>query len=206
MHGGSITLLLGSNLLVLLCCLAWLTTLLTLPGNWIVVGLAALFAWWFPVELGRGIAWQTVEIAAALAAVGEVIEFSAGAAGAAKHGASRRAVALSLVGAMLGGFAGFFVGIPIPILGPLIVSVLGGAAGAFIGAYVGETWKGRTGGRKDRRRSRRIHGPHLGHPWQARRRRSDRRPHCRRRFHLDRPAFRPTKKRPRRFRRGLYTR
>jgi uncharacterized protein len=134
---------LAAIFLVLLCCAAWLTTLLTLPGNWLVVGLAALFAWWFPVDAGRGIAWQTVGIAAGLAAAGEVIEFSAGAAGAAKHGASRRAVALSLVGAMLGSLAGFFVGLPIPILGPLIVAVVGGAAGAFAGAYVGETWKGR---------------------------------------------------------------
>jgi uncharacterized protein len=147
--------------LVLLCCLAWLSTLLTLPGNWIVVGLAALFTWWFPVELGRGIAWHTVEIAVALAAVGEVIEFSAGAAGAAKHGASRRAVALSLLGAMLGGFAGFFVGIPIPVIGPLIVSILGGAAGAFIGAYVGETWKGRTESEKIAA----GHGAFMGRIW-----------------------------------------
>jgi uncharacterized protein len=147
--------------LVLLCCLAWLSTLLTLPGNWIVVGLAALFAWWFPIELGRGIAWKTVEIAAALAAVGEVIEFSAGAAGAAKHGASRRAVALSLVGAMLGGFAGFFIGIPIPVIGSLIVSILGGATGAFIGAYVGETWKGRT----ETEKIAAGHGAFMGRIW-----------------------------------------
>src|SRR5882724_13128342 len=106
--------------LVICCCLAWLSTLVSIPGNWIVVGLTAIFAWWYPVELGRGIAWQTVGIAAILAIVGEIIEFSAGAAGAAKHGASRRAVDLSLVGAMLGSLAGFFVGIPIPIIGPLV--------------------------------------------------------------------------------------
>jgi uncharacterized protein len=130
--------------LAILCCLAWLTTLLTLPGNWLVVGLAAAFAWWFPAENGRGIAWRTVGIAAALAAVGEVIEFAASAAGAAKHGASRRAIALSLLGAMVGSLAGLFVGLPIPVLGPLIVAVLGGAVGAFAGAYLGETWKGRS--------------------------------------------------------------
>ena len=78
---------LAAIFLVILCGLAWLSTLLTLPGNWFVVGLAALFAWWFPAEAGHGIAWQTVGIAAALAAVGEAIEFAAGAAGAAKHGA-----------------------------------------------------------------------------------------------------------------------
>jgi uncharacterized protein len=147
--------------LVMSCCLAWLSTLIALPGNWIVVGLAAIFAWWYPVELGRGITWQTVGIAAVLAVVGEIIEFSAGAAGAAKHGASRRAIALSLVGAMLGGFAGFFVGLPIPFVGSLIVSVLGGAAGAFVGAYVGETWKGRTEAEKFAA----GHGAFMGRIW-----------------------------------------
>jgi hypothetical protein len=147
--------------LVLLCCAAWLTTLLTLPGNWLVVGLAALFAWWFPVAAGHGITWQTVWIAAALAAFGEVIEFSAGAAGAARHGASRRAVGLSLVGAMLGSLAGFVVGIPIPIVGPLIVAVLGGAAGAFAGAYLGETWKGRPEAEKIAV----SHGAFMGRIW-----------------------------------------
>jgi uncharacterized protein len=152
---------LAAFILVLLCCAAWLTTLLALPGNWFVVGLAAIFAWWFPAEAGRGITWQTVGIAAALAVVGEIIEFTAGAAGAAKHGASRRAVVLSLVGAMLGSLAGFFVGIPIPILGPLIVAVLGGAAGAFAGAYLGETWKGRTESEKIAA----GHGAFMGRIW-----------------------------------------
>src|SRR3990170_5292147 len=90
-------------LLILICVAAWLTTLVTLPGNWIVVALAAGFAWLFPQEVdGYGIAWTTVGVAAGLALVGEVIEFAAGAAGAAKQGASRRAVALSLVGALVG--------------------------------------------------------------------------------------------------------
>jgi hypothetical protein len=70
-------------LLVLVCIACWLTTLLTLPGNWIVVALVAGFAWLFPAELGRGIEWRTVIIAAVLAGVGELIEFGAGAAGAA---------------------------------------------------------------------------------------------------------------------------
>src|SRR5215813_11687850 len=89
-------------LLVLVCIAAWLTNLLTLPGNWFVVGLAALFAWWFPADASRGILWKTVIILVVLAVVGEVIEFVAGAAGAAKQGASMRAVALSLVGAFVG--------------------------------------------------------------------------------------------------------
>jgi len=130
-------------LLVLLCIAAWLTTLLTVPGNWIVVALAAGFAWLFPQEMGRGVSWTTVGVAAALAAVGEVIEFAAGAAGAAKQGASRRAVALALVGAMVGSVAGVMVGTPVPVLGSFVMALLGGAGGAFAGAYLGEMWKGR---------------------------------------------------------------
>ena len=130
-------------LLVILAIVCWLTTLLTLPGNWIVVGLAAGFAWLFPAELGRGIEWRTVIVLAVIAGVGELIEFGAGAAGAAKRGASRRAVVLSLVGAVVGSVVGLVVGVPIPVIGPLIMAVFGGAIGAFAGAYLGELWKGR---------------------------------------------------------------
>jgi uncharacterized protein len=127
-----------------LCVIAWLTTLFTLPGNWLVVALAAGFAWLFPHEAGRGIGWMTVGVSVGIAALGEVIEFAAGAAGAAKQGASRRAILLALVGAMAGSILGVFVGAPVPILGSFIMALLGGAGGAFAGAYLGEMWKGRT--------------------------------------------------------------
>jgi uncharacterized protein len=131
-------------LLLLLCVVAWLTTLLTMPGNWIVVGLAAGFAWLFPAAEGRGITWTTVFVLIGIAVVGEIIEFTASAAGAAKQGASRRAVVLSLVGAMVGSIVGLAVGTPVPIVGSFVMALLGGAAGAFAGAYLGESWKGRT--------------------------------------------------------------
>lgn len=127
-----------------LCLIAWLTTLFTLPGNWLVVALAAGFAWLFPHEEGRGISWMAVGVSVGIAALGEVIEFAAGAAGAAKQGASRRAVLLALVGAMVGSILGVLVGTPVPILGSFIMALLGGAGGAFAGAYLGEMWKGRT--------------------------------------------------------------
>jgi uncharacterized protein len=133
-------------LLVFGCGVAWLTTLFTLPGNWLIVGLAALFAWQLPepADGGRGMTWITVLVLLGLAVVGEIIEFGAGAAGAAKQGASRRSVALSIVGAMIGSVAGLFIGMPmIPLIGSLIAAVLAGAVGAFAGAYVGEAWKGR---------------------------------------------------------------
>ena len=104
-----------------------------------------LFAWFFPEEAGRGMTWTTVAVLVCLAVVGEIIEFGAGAAGAAKQGASRRAIALSMLGAMLGSIFGLATGAPIPVLGSFVMAVLGGAAGAFAGAYLGEAWKGRPG-------------------------------------------------------------
>jgi uncharacterized protein YqgC (DUF456 family) len=125
---------------------AWLTNLLTLPGNWIVVALAALFAWLGPQVGSLGVSWLIVGILTALAVLGEIIEFAASAWGASKQGASRRAAALSILGAMFGGIAGATAGLPIPVIGPIVGAVLGGALGAFGGAYLGETWKGRTHG------------------------------------------------------------
>lgn len=130
-------------LLIVASAAAWLVTLLTLPGNWLIVLFAALFAWLFPADAGRGITWITIGWLVALAAAGEILEFVSSAAGAAKQGASRRAVVLSLVGAMLGTIGGLAVGLPIPVIGPLVVAVLGGAVGAFAGAYMGEWHAGR---------------------------------------------------------------
>jgi uncharacterized protein YqgC (DUF456 family) len=130
-------------LLVVASVVSWLTTLVTLPGNWLIVGLAALFAWLIPVQDGRGLTWTTVAVLAGLAVLGEVVEFGAGAAGAAKHGASKRGVALAMVGAVVGSIAGLTAGVPIPIIGPFVMALVGGAGGAFLGAYIGESWKGR---------------------------------------------------------------
>lgn len=131
-------------LLVLAAIGCWVANAFTLPGNWLIVGLAALFAWLLPPdEYGRGFGWITVAVLALLATLGEIVEFAAGAAGAAKQGASRRAMLLAMVGAMVGSVAGAAIGIPVPIIGPLVAAVGGAAAGAFGGAYLGEVWKGK---------------------------------------------------------------
>lgn len=130
-------------LLILVSVVAWLLNLVTLPGNWVMLGGAALFAWLLPATPERGIGWNVMIVLGVLAIVGEVFEFAAGAAGAAKQGASRRAVFLSMIGAVVGSILGITVGIPIPVVGPLVMAVFGGAAGAFVGAYLGEAWKGR---------------------------------------------------------------
>jgi hypothetical protein len=130
--------------LVLAAIACWFANVFTLPGNWLIVGLAALFTYLLPpAEYGRGFGWITVGVLVLIAILGEVIEFAAGAAGAAKHGASRRAMLLSILGAGVGSIGGAAIGIPVPFIGPLIAAVGGGAAGAFGGAYLGEVWKGK---------------------------------------------------------------
>ena len=130
-------------LLVVACGIAWFGTLFSLPGNWLIVGFAALFAWLLSEHVSGSITWTTIAVLAGLAVLGEIVEFAAGAAGAAKQGASKRGVILAMLGAVVGSIAGIVIGSPIPVLGSFVMALLGGAAGAFFGAYLGEAWKGR---------------------------------------------------------------
>lgn len=116
----------------------WFSNLIGAPGNWLVVGLALLMAI-FVSAPDRGIGGRTVWILGGLAVVGEILEFAAGAAGAAKQGASRRAMLFSLAGAMVGSIGGAIVGAPIPVIGSIVAALFGGAGGAFVGAYLGES-------------------------------------------------------------------
>jgi uncharacterized protein len=133
-------------LLLLANVCAWGTTFFTLPGNWLVLALTALFAWLVQAPSGGGIGWGVVGALAVLAALGEVVEFAAGAAGAAKQGGSRRGMILAIFGSLVGSVGGSIVGtfLPIPLVGTLVGAIGGGALGAFGGAYAGETWKGRS--------------------------------------------------------------
>lgn len=133
-------------LLVLGNCAAWFATLLTLPGNWVIVALTGVFAVFYPDASGRGVSWMTVAAVAGIAALGELVEFGAGAAGAAKRGASRRAMILAAAGAAAGSILGVILGTPIPVIGNLVGALGGGGFGAFLGAYVGELWKGKPSG------------------------------------------------------------
>lgn len=132
-------------LLVVNLC-AWAATLLTLPGNWCIVLATALFAALVRHGSDPGLSWWVVAVVALLAAVGEGVEFLAGAAGAAQHGGSRRGMLLAIAGSIIGSLCGAFAGVPVPVIGPMIGALGGGAAGAFAGAYVGEAWKGKSSG------------------------------------------------------------
>lgn len=121
-------------------------TMFALPGNWAIVGFTALFAWLVHDPAGGGVSWWVVGAILVLAIVGEIVEFAAGAAGAARSGGSRRGMVLAMAGAMAGSILGVSVisfVIPIPVVGTVIGAIGGGAFGAFGGAYLGEAWKGR---------------------------------------------------------------
>ena len=131
-------LLLAANLI------AWISTAFGLPGNWLIVLFTALYAYLQPVDQSPSVSWTVVIAILVLAIIGEIIEFLAGAAGAAKQGGSRRGIIFSIVGTIVGSILGATVGVPIPVIGPIIGAVGGGAVGAFAGAYLGESAAERT--------------------------------------------------------------
>ncbi|WP_286763482.1 MULTISPECIES: DUF456 domain-containing protein [Rhodopirellula] len=124
--------------LILACTLAWLLNLVALPGNWLAIALMALYAWLGP-ETGR---WQlglvSLAIAFVLGLVGELVEFLAGAMGASRAGASRRATMMAIVGSIIGAIVGGIVGLPIPVVGPVLAAILFGGLGATAGAMFAE--------------------------------------------------------------------
>jgi uncharacterized protein len=104
------------------------TTLIGLPGAWLLLALAVLVEIFVPM-----FGWGAIGIAALLAVIGEVVETLAGAAGTRAGGGSSRGMIGAIIGGLVGGIA--FTGlIPIPVVGTLV----GAAAGTFAGAAIGE--------------------------------------------------------------------
>lgn len=109
------------------------TTMLGLPGIWLMIALAGVIDL-TQVILGTPVSfgWIALAIAVVLGIVAEIVEFLAGAAGAKAGGANRS----GMVGAILGGFVGAVAGtflIPIPLVGTFIGAAIGAGLGAFIG-------------------------------------------------------------------------
>lgn len=94
---------------------------LGLPGTWVMVAAGVGYSYLVPDSIG----WFAIVATAALAAVGEVLEFTISGRYARKYGGSRRAE----WGAILGGIVGAVMGVPVPVIGSVI--------GAFVGAFVG---------------------------------------------------------------------
>ena len=132
-------------ILTLLALLSWAGSLLGMPGNWVIVLMAAGSLLMLDPGAASYVGWVPLIGIVLVAGLGELLEFIAGALGASRLGGSKRGTAMSLVGSIAGAVAGLFMGsvIPIPIVGSLIGSLTLGAAGAFGGAMVGERWAGK---------------------------------------------------------------
>ena len=112
----------------LLLVVASLLVYLGLGGNFILVGLAAIYG----VVTGfNTISWTLLLVLLGLALLGEGIEFVVGTFYPARRGATRS----GMVGAFLGGLLGAAAG---NSLVPVVGAVLGSFVGAFAGAVVGE--------------------------------------------------------------------
>jgi len=119
---------LWSVLLILLNALWLVLVVFGLPGNWLIVISACLFAWWRAEDNVFSI--YTLIAIAALAVLGELIEFFAGAGGAKRAGAGWRGSIGALLGALTGAIFGTFL-LPIPFLGTLIGACVGAGLGAW---------------------------------------------------------------------------
>lgn len=107
-----------------------------LPGLWLIVVAALVYAWGFGFALiGK---WTLLAIFG-LAVLAELVEFLAGAAGSKQAGGSKRGMAGAVAGGLIGGLVGTAL-LPIPIVGTIVGSVVG----TFAGAYVVEVGVGRT--------------------------------------------------------------
>ena len=129
---------------ILLCLLnaGWLgLVFFYLPGNWLIVLTTGALAWW--QRDAQMISVWTVGVMAALALVGEIIEFLAGMGGAKKAGAGWKASMAAMAGALVGAVLGTVL-IPIPFAGTLL--------GACLGAGL-VTWRLEKTGGKDKDQS-----------------------------------------------------
>ena len=135
--------LLFALLLLAILLASWSLTLLGMPGNWLMVAVTVIYAYFTPADSPAAISWQTVMIVFVLAGLGEIIEFLAGAAGSASVGGTKRGAALALVGSVIGALLGVFIGVPIPLVGPIFAALFFAGLGAMAGAMLGETWAGK---------------------------------------------------------------
>ena len=112
--------------ILLTSCLVvgWFAQLVGMPGNWLIVAAAAIYAWFVSPETRTAIGWNTVIVLAVLAVLGEVVELAAGAMGVAQVGGSRRGAVLAIAGSIVGSLVGVVVGLPIPLIGSLVAAVL----------------------------------------------------------------------------------
>jgi uncharacterized protein YqgC (DUF456 family) len=130
-------------LLILVLLIGLLATIFGLPGNWIMVAAAAVYAYAMPPEKTADFGWPVLLTLALLAALGELLEFVASALGVARGGGTRRGALMALVGSLVGAVVGMLLGVPIPVIGPILAALLFASLGAMVGAMIGEHSTGR---------------------------------------------------------------
>jgi uncharacterized protein len=133
----------GLLLLIMALVAGWCMTMLSMPGNWVIVAAVALFAWLSPPDT-FDISWTVVAVLVGLAIVAELLELAASALGAKRAGGSRRGAVLAILLSIVGALGGATAGSVIPLVGNLIGAIVGAGIGALAGAMLGETWKGRS--------------------------------------------------------------
>src|SRR5688572_14996620 len=116
---------LAASLVTLASIVGIVLTIVTLPGTWLAVLVAAGCTLWQP-EL---MSWWVVAAAAGLAAIGEIVELFASAAGAKRTGGARSGAIGAVVGGIVGAIAGSFV---VPIIGTIIGAIVGAGVGAAL--------------------------------------------------------------------------
>ncbi len=131
------------TLFILFVIAGWSINLFGLPGNWMILLVAAIWMWLGPAER-FGIDWPIIVALVILALIGEGIEFLASVLTTTRLGGSRLAATYSVIGSVLGGFAGAFIGLPIPVVGWIVSSLLFASIGAMVGATAAERWTGKT--------------------------------------------------------------
>jgi uncharacterized protein len=123
------------TILILLNALCLVLVVFGIPGNWLMVAVTCLFAWW---QRDAGVfSGGTLIAIVVLALMGELIEFLAGMLGAKRSGTSWQGSIAAIFGAMLGALIGTFA-IPVPLVGTLV----GASVGAGLTVWVIETSRG----------------------------------------------------------------
>lgn len=114
-------------LLVLMVC-GLAVQLMGLPGLWVMFASALAYAWWTD---GVYLGWPGLITIGALALLGELIEFLAGAGGAKHAGGSKRSMVFGVIGGIIGGIV-----LSIPLL--FVGTIIGVCIGAFAGATLAQ--------------------------------------------------------------------
>jgi hypothetical protein len=109
-----------------LLALGFLLTLLTLPGNWVMILATCIYA---RLTDWRFLGLRAILILIGIGLVGEIVDLAAGSAAAKRAGGTRRGAIGAFIGAILGGVVGAGI---IPIVGAIVGVIFGAGAGALL--------------------------------------------------------------------------